>query len=162
MSRYWIGVASEEHVKAGLAGGFAQLGHGKHAPVQKLSAGDWIAYYSPRSKMKGGDAVQAFTAIGKVKTGEAYQLSQGKGFRPFRRDIAYLRTAKPVPMAELRNELSFTRVRGSHWGTAFRRAVFEVSREDFALIARKMKVRLPPLQGAPRRARGAGDRPDVY
>ena len=35
-----MGIASEDHVKAGVAGGFAQLGHGKQAPIQTLSAGD--------------------------------------------------------------------------------------------------------------------------
>jgi hypothetical protein len=143
MSRYWIGVASEDHVKAGVAGGFAQLGHGKHALLKKLSAGDWIAYYSPRSKMDDGESVQSFTAIGKVKAREAYQVSQGKAFQPFRRDVAYRRMAHPAAMADLREELSFTRGRGSHWGMAFRRGVFEISREDFLLIARKLKVRLP-------------------
>jgi EVE domain len=142
MSRYWVGVASEEHVNAGVAGGFAQLGHGKHAPVQKLSPGDWIIYYSPRSKMKGGEPVQAFTSIGKVKVGEAYQVYQAKGFRPFRRDVAYRRTAQPAAMAELREKLSFTRDRGSHWGMALRRGVFEIPEEDFILIARTMKVSL--------------------
>ncbi|MGB8988766.1 MAG: EVE domain-containing protein [Candidatus Sulfotelmatobacter sp.] len=125
MSRYWIGVAAGEHVRKGVAGGFAQLGHGKHAPVQKLIAGDWIDYYSPRNKMKCGDAVQAFTAIGRVKAREAYQVSQEKGFRPFRRDVAYRRSAKPATMAELREELSFTKDRGSHCGMAFRRGGFE-------------------------------------
>jgi hypothetical protein len=142
MSRYWIGVASGEHIKAGVAGGFAQLSHGRLDPILKLSTGDWIAYYSPRSKMTDGDAVQAFIAIGKVKAGEAYRVSQGKVFRPFRRDVAYRRTTETAPMSELRDKLSFTQGRGSHWGMAFRRGVFEVSREDFALIARKMKVRM--------------------
>ena len=142
MSRYWVGVASAEHVKAAVAGGFAQLGHGRHAPLQKLSPGDWILYYSPRSRMRGGDPVQAFTAIGKVKTGEAYQVHQRKGFRPFRRDVAYRRAARPAPMVDLRERLSFTRDRRSRWGMVFRRGAFEISREDFALIAKKMKVRL--------------------
>jgi hypothetical protein len=153
MNRYWVGVASAEHVKAGVAGGFAQLGHGKHAPLQKFSPGDWILYYSPRSRMRAGDPVQAFTAIGKVKTGEAYQVRQRKGFRPFRRDVAYSRAARPVPMVDLREKLSFTRDRGSRWGMAFRRGAFEISWEDFALIAKKMKVRLSakrvPLRNPP-------------
>ena len=31
--RYWIGVACREHVGRGVAGGFAQLCHGKAAPL---------------------------------------------------------------------------------------------------------------------------------
>jgi hypothetical protein len=143
MSRYWVGVASEEHVNAGVRGGFAQLGHGKHAPIRKLSAGDWIVYYSPRSKMKGGEPVQAFKSIGRVKAGAVYQASQGEGFRPFRRDVAYRRTAQPAAIAELRDKLSFTRDRGSHWGVALRRGLFEIPLRDFIAIAKSMKVSLP-------------------
>ncbi|MDQ7862723.1 hypothetical protein RCO48_21920 [Peribacillus frigoritolerans] len=33
--RYWIGVASRDHVMKGIDGGFAQLCHGKEAPLKK-------------------------------------------------------------------------------------------------------------------------------
>ena len=141
MSRYWVGVASYEHVKAGVAGGFAQLGHGKHAPIRKLNPGDWIVYYSPKTAMSGGEPVQAFTAIGKVKPGGAYQVEPTDEFHPFRRDVDYRRGARPAALAELRERLSFTRERGSHWGMAFRRGSFEIPHEDFALIARAMKIK---------------------
>ena len=70
-TRYWVGVASRDHVRRGAEGGFCQLGHGKAAPVERLSPGDWIAYYSPRTEMRGGETVQAFSAIGTVEPGEA-------------------------------------------------------------------------------------------
>ena len=82
MSRYWIGVASQDHVKAGVAGGFAQLGHGKHAPVQQLSPGDWVIYYSTKTTMTGGEPVKAFTAIGKVKPGDAYRVERAQELHP--------------------------------------------------------------------------------
>ena len=46
--RYWIGVVSRDHVMTGVAGGFAQVGHGKSAPLRRMSAGDWLIYYSPK------------------------------------------------------------------------------------------------------------------
>jgi hypothetical protein len=143
VSRYWVGVASHEHVKAGVVGGFAQLGHGKHAPVQKLSPGDWIVYYSPRTALSGGEPVQAFTAIGKVKLGDAYQVEQADQFHPFRRDVDYRRSARLAVLSDLRERLSFTRGRDSHWGLAFRRDSFEIPHEDFALIAKAMKIKPP-------------------
>jgi hypothetical protein len=135
-----VGVAALDHVRAGVAGGFAQLGHGKHAPVQRLRPGDWLVYYSPRTALAGGDPVRTFSAIGKVKSGDAYQTEQGDTFHPFRRDIAYRRAAHPVAIADLRERLSFTRGRGSHWGMVFRRGSFEISRDDFVLIAEAMRV----------------------
>ena len=51
MTRYWMGVACEQHARAGRDGGFAQLGHGKQSAVRGLKKGDWIVYYSPREKI---------------------------------------------------------------------------------------------------------------
>ena len=51
MSRYWIGVASADHVAFGVAGGFMQLNHGKAAPLRRVSAGDWIIYYAPQQTL---------------------------------------------------------------------------------------------------------------
>ena len=45
--RYWILVASREHVMLGVAGGFAQAGHGQRAGLARMHARDWIIY-SPK------------------------------------------------------------------------------------------------------------------
>ncbi len=39
MSRNWIAVASADHVRRGLAGGFMQVCHGKAAAVAAAEAG---------------------------------------------------------------------------------------------------------------------------
>jgi hypothetical protein len=49
MMRYWIGIASLDHVRKGIEGGFCQLCHRKTGPMRRLAPGDWIVYYSPRS-----------------------------------------------------------------------------------------------------------------
>ncbi len=91
---YWIGTAAREHVRRGVAGGFCQLGHGKHAPVKRLRLGDLIAYYSPREAMDPkSEAVQAFTALGEVADREPY-LGQMTAefeaeFRAYRRDVTW-------------------------------------------------------------------------
>ncbi len=137
---YWIGVASRDHVLKGVAGGFCHLGHGKAAPVQRLSPGDWIAYYSPRTALGAGEPVQAFTAIGRIEPGEAYQGDMGAGFHPYRRDVAW-RDCREAPILPLLDRLSFTQGR-TGWGYAFRRGSFAVSVEDFAIIAGAMRVDL--------------------
>lgn len=139
--RYWIGVASRDHVARGVAGGFCQLGHGKMSAVQRLKPGDWIAFYSPRSQLEaGGDPVQAFTAIGQVKPGEPYAGNMGNGFTPARRDVAF-RTAREAPIRPLIESLSFIRNKKA-WGAAFRFGQLSVPREDFALIAEAMGVEI--------------------
>jgi EVE domain len=136
--RYWIGVASRDHVMKGVAGGFCQLGHGKAAPVKRLSPGDWIVYYAPREKMGEGEPVQAFVAIGKIKPGEPYEGDMGGGFHPTRRDVAFLKS-KDAPIRPLLDVLSFTKGRTS-WGYAFRRGSFAISEADFHVIAKAMGV----------------------
>lgn len=107
-TRYWIGVASRDHVMKGVAGGFCQLSHGKAGPVRRLSPGDWIAYYSPRTGMREGEPVQAFTAIGRIREGEPYAGDMGGSFHPIRRDVDFL-VAREAPIRPLLDDLAFTR-----------------------------------------------------
>jgi hypothetical protein len=140
--RYWIGVAAARHVAHGRTEGFAQLGHGKHAPIKRLNVGDLIAYYAPRDGMGEGATVQAFTAIG-VVTSEVYQVEQAPGFCPYRRDVSYF-DATSAPIKPMLHDLGFIEdIR--YWGMPFRRGSFAVSEGDFDLIARAMGVALPPL-----------------
>ena len=108
-TKYWIGVASRDHVLGGVAGGFCQLNHGKAGPISRLKPGDWIVYYSPRETMGSGEPVQAFTAIGKIRPGEPYVGEMGGGMRATRRDVDFLKareaairplleTLSPVPL----------------------------------------------------------------
>jgi hypothetical protein len=135
--RYWIGVASRDHVQRGVAGGFAQLGHGKRAGLARLKIGDWIAYYSPRTNLEGGEPVQAFTAIGRV-TGEIEQVSL-EGWCPYRRSVAYEPDAREAAIKPLLEKLSFIKDL-QHWGYPFQRGQLEVTGEDFAVIAEAMGV----------------------
>lgn len=70
--RYWIGVASRDHVLKGVNGGFAQLCHGKEAPLKKMNVGDWLIYYSSKESFKGNKPYQKFTAIGRVIDDNVY------------------------------------------------------------------------------------------
>jgi len=79
-------------VRAGVAGGFCQICHGK--AVRRLRSGDRIVYYSPTTRMRGGEPVQAFTAIGLVEGGEPYSCDMGGGFVPFRRPVAFLEASE--------------------------------------------------------------------
>lgn len=138
MNRYWIGVASRDHVRKAVEGGFCQFSHGSAAAVARVKPGDGIAYYSPREQMRGGDPVQAFTAIGIVGDGDPEQGGGEGQFRPTRRKVNYA-NAEDAPIAPLLGQLSFTRGR-THWGRAFRRGLLPVEAADFTLIAEAMDV----------------------
>ena len=134
--QYWIGVVAKDHVGIGVQGGFTQLNHGKAGPLERMRAGDGLAYYSPRTNHPGGAPVQAFTAIGRIAEGEIFQAEPDAGFRPFRRPVDYL-SAREAPIKPLIDELTFIRSK-QHWGAAFRFGFLRVPEDDFARIAAAM------------------------
>lgn len=141
MTRYWIAVASREHVKRGIAEGIAQVCHGKPGPLKQMTADDWIAYYSPTERFGEPIPCRRFTSIGRILAGEPYQYRMSEDFIPWRRNVAYL-TAQEVPIEPLIHELSFIHDK-IRWGFPFRRGCFMVPLSDFRLIASGMEVIVP-------------------
>jgi hypothetical protein len=134
--QFWIGVVSRAHVQVGVKGGFAQLNHGKKAPLQRLHAGDGLIYFSPKTTYPDGELCQMFTAIGVVKTGEIYQVELDDSFKPFRVDMHFLK-AEETAIKPLLNTLSFIKDK-SHWGGVFRFGHLNIPPHDFKAIAEAM------------------------
>jgi hypothetical protein len=134
--KYWIGVVSREHVKIGEKGGFCQLNHGKAAPMRRLSPDDWLIYYSPKTKLHGGEPLRKFTAIGQVLDREPYIVEMSECFMPTRRDVNYTKCSE-APIHPLLGNLSFSENNKS-WGMVMRRGFFEITKEDFNIIASEM------------------------
>ena len=141
--RYWIIVASRDHVQRGVrgdeGGSFAQANHGKAAPLKRLRAGDWVIYYSSRAEAEKDTPLQTFTAIGTVKDDEVYagEMSRNAGdFKPARRRIDF-RACEEVPIRPLIDQLSFIADK-AHWGAPFRFGMLEIPRADFERIAGQM------------------------
>ena len=132
---YWIGVVSRDHVARGVAGGFAQLNHGKAGPLERMQPGDGLVYYSPRTEFPDGAPLQAFTALGRIAPGALYE-SRDAGEALFRRKVDYLPAAE-APIKPLLEALTFIRSK-THWGAAFRFGVVRIPAEDFARIATAM------------------------
>jgi hypothetical protein len=130
---FWIGVISQEHAERAMAGGFAQVNHGRAGPLERLRAGDGFAIYSPRTSYPNGTLLQAFTAVGRVCTGIVYQVDDSAESRPFRIDVEYL-PATAAPIRPLIESLTFLRSK-THWGAAFRFGFLRVPGDDFARIA---------------------------
>ena len=140
-TRYWVGVASREHVRLGVEGGFSQLCHGKAQPLKRMAVGDWLIYYSPKERFEETTPCQKFTAIGKVVGESIYPFEMFKGFVPFRRDIDFLEAAD-APIRLLLEQLSFIKDK-SRWGYAFRFGHLEIPKTDFEIISTKMLGRNP-------------------
>ncbi len=134
--RFWIGVASRDHVLRGVREGFAQLNHGKARALERMRDGDGLVYYSPKERFGEREPCQRFTAIGRV-VGEVYQVDVGGGFRPYRRDVHYWTEARETPIRPLLEALDFIQD-PRRWGYAFRFGHLEIGRADFERIARAM------------------------
>ncbi len=135
-TRFWIGVASRQHVLIGKAGGFAQLCHGKERPLKRMAKGDWIIYYSPQEILGEKTPCQRFTAIGEVISEKVYQVEMAPGFTPFRRDIRFS-PAKEIPIRPLIDQLSFIKDK-ANWGYLFRFGHLQIPETDFRFIAEAM------------------------
>jgi len=137
MTRNWIAVASADHVRVGVAGGFMQVNHGKAAPLRRIRPGDNIVYYSPTRRYRAADGLQAFTAIGVVRPGEPYQGFMGEGFTPFRRDVAWRGEVRETPIRPLLALLELTAGK-TGWGAPFRFGLVEIGDADFRVIEQAM------------------------
>ena len=138
--RYWIGVVSRSHVSRGVLGGFAQLCHGKAAPLKRMKKGDWLVYYSPKEDMEGDTPLQMFTAIGRVVGDSVYEYEMSPDFIPFRRNIHYLES-QPASIKPLIKSLSFIKD-PIRWGYPFRTGHIEMTEQDFNLIAKAMEAKI--------------------
>jgi EVE domain len=134
--KYWIIVASKDHLQRGLAGGFIQANHGKAAPLKRMHAGDWVIFYSPKVEFEKLEKLQCFTAICKLVDENIYQHDMGGGFIPFRRNVKFL-PAQDVSILPLINDLTFIKDK-THWGAPFRFGILQITEDDFRLITQKM------------------------
>jgi hypothetical protein len=137
--KYWILVASKNHVLRGIQEHIAQACHGKAYPLKRMSIGDGIIYYSPKLEFEKNIPCQEFTAIGYVSGEETYLHDMGNGFIPYRRNIKYLESS-PTQIRPLIEKLQFIDDK-KQWGYKFRFGAFEISEIDFELIAHEMKVK---------------------
>jgi hypothetical protein len=135
-----VNTISRDHVLGGVDGGFTQAGHGKATGLKRLSAGDWLVFYSPKTSLRGGAPLQAFTAVGRVSGNEPYQVEMSPDFRPWRRDVTFSSCVE-APIAPLIDQLSFIKDK-RRWGYVFRFGLFEIPCPDFDLIKTAMKAGL--------------------
>ncbi|MET0459507.1 MAG: EVE domain-containing protein [Ilumatobacteraceae bacterium] len=106
--RTWVIVASRDHARRGLDGGFVMANHGQRAPLARMTRGDGIMIYSPTTTSPKGAPLKAITIVGTV-TGAEPEPSDliPDGFR--RR--AELREIEPLPLDQVRDHLPTNRIR---------------------------------------------------
>jgi hypothetical protein len=106
--RHWVIVASRDHARRGVSGGFIMANHGKRAPLARMSRGDRVLIYSPTTTYPDGEPLRAVTIIGEV-TGDEPEPS-GVIVGGFCR-AARLREIEPLPLEDIREHLPVSRIR---------------------------------------------------
>jgi len=147
--RYWLGIVHRDHVRIGVAGAFAQVGHGRREGLGRMREADGLAYYSPRESAEG-EPLKCFTAIGRIADDEIFQAPVDGGdpsWRPWRRRVEYRHDVTDAPIRPLLGVLEFTRD-NLNWGYQLRKGLIELSRHDFEVIGQAM--RLPSPDDRPR------------
>lgn len=138
--RYWIGVASKEHVQHGLRENFCALCHGKERPLRRMQEGDWLIYYSSRERFSDKIPYQCFTAIGTVGSADQIDLREVNGVLLNQRPVTYLQGLHDAPIRPLLTKLSFV-TNPAQWGYKFRFGHFEITKQDFELIKHAMETK---------------------
>ena len=135
--KYWIAVASYNHVQSGVKGGFCQVSHGKEIPLKRMKNNDVIIYYSPTKELGVKDKFQSFSAIGKLIDDTIYQVFMTSDFSPYRRNVEFYTEITPVNIHKLLYDLDFiTDVQ--HYGQKFRYGLFEITKKDALTIWKAM------------------------
>ena len=134
--KYWIIVASKDHVDAGISEGIAQACHGKASPLKRMKPSDFVIFYSGKKTFGKPDKCQEFTAIGQVADEEIYQYQMTADFCPFRRNINFIENTC-ISILPLINDLEFIQNK-KLWGYPFRFGFFEINKNDFNLISSLM------------------------
>jgi hypothetical protein len=134
--KYWIAVASADHVAIGQEKGFMQVCHGKKRPLQQVKANDVVAYYSSVQTMGSKTPLQQFTALGMVLSDEVYQVEMAPGFSPYRKNVKWL-TSQNCSIRDLLPVLSFSQ-NNAHWGYKMRFGIFAILQTDMMHIALAM------------------------
>ncbi len=143
--RYWLVVASREHVGRAVAGGFVQACRGKLRPLERMRAGDGVVCYSPRERMdRVSPRVQSFVALGRLVDDRSYPFAMPDGRVPHRRDVDW-RLVQPVALAGLAPRLHLAAQ--PDWPMMLRRGHLELDAHDFQLIAGAMRLDARALAG---------------
>lgn len=138
MNKYWITLTAQEHVNIVKEKGYTQVNMGPKEPLEKMSAGDWILYYSPTLILDNPKTVcQKFTAFSYILDDHIYPQYPKNPIR-WRRDVEFFNCI-PQHAKNFHHSVSFLQ-QYENWLDAFIKPVFEIPRNDFIVIAQSIII----------------------
>ena len=141
MNTYWITITAQEHVNIVRDKRYTQVNMGPKAPLDKMSQGDWILYYSPTIfHEKPKTTCQKFTGLSCVTGDKAYPQNP-KDPVLWRRDVDFFH-CMPQHAQHFHQQVEFLK-QYEHWIDAFFQPIFEISKNDFIVIAQTIIIPTP-------------------
>lgn len=145
--RFWLGILSEDHVKAAMKGSYAEVAYGSRGLLSNLAPGDGLVYYSSKvvrypasCEDRRNNLLRCFTGIGIITVGNVYSVPAPDGHsQSFRRPMQFFSAPVSPPMAPIASYLSFVKKPAS-WGVYLRAPLIGLSSTDFAIIAERMEA----------------------
>lgn len=132
----WLTTAALEHVDIVRDKGYTQVNMGPKEPLEKMSPGDLILYYSPTIYFEQEDSpCEQFTAISCISDNNIYPQDPANPVR-WRRNADYFECT-PHHASQFHQDVDFLK-RHKNWLDAFLKPVFEISYQDFITIAHKI------------------------
>jgi hypothetical protein len=141
MRKYWVCKAAQEHVEVVKNKNYTQINMGPRPPLEKMSIGDWILYYSPTIYYEQQDPVcEKFTGISCVTDNRIYP--QGGQFPDrWRRNVEFFNCA-PEFAKKFIGKVHFLPLEEC-WKPILDQPIFEIAQQDFITIAKTILIEIP-------------------
>jgi hypothetical protein len=136
--KYWVVVASRNHVLRGAELGIFGIGHGKRQPLEQIAPGDKVVFYAPRiehTKTGKENTFQKFKGCGTVLN-EPIFTEEIAGTCVFRRKIQFEEVTTETSIQELIPQLDFI-LNKKKWGFPFLRGYIAISQRGYIAISQK-------------------------
>lgn len=138
--KYWIGVASKNHIERGIKLSIFGIGHGKIAPLKRMKSSDMIIFYAPKvdhTASSKENIYQKFVGYGEIPDDEIFS-EEINSICMFRRKVRFLSTNEvSIHDHNLIDQLDFIKNK-QKWGFPFMRGYVEINKEDFEKITKHL------------------------
>lgn len=141
MRKYWVSKAAQEHVDIVKNKNYTQVNMGPRAPLENMSIGDWILYYSPTIYYEQDEPVcEHFTGISCVTDNRIYP--QGGQFPDrWRRNVEFFNCTSHHA-EKFVGKVSFL-PKEKEWKEILEQPIFEIQQQDFIMIAKTILIEIP-------------------
>jgi hypothetical protein len=137
--KFWLIVASKDHIEKGVSGGFAQACHGKMKPISKPQKGDGVLFYATREKYnENTNRIKRITAVGFFED-EKVDVHEIEDKLFYKRKVNFEIPIREINLKDYLKDIGFIENK-EKWGMYLRSSMREIPKKDFDFLHSKMKL----------------------